>query len=195
LIVLEQIDNKDEIERLPTEPDKIKANMDKIKEYYADYRVNDFNLLSNDERKIFELIKMNLDTMLKNQYAFLGVINTSKKTNRDFKMLFKKSINVGYIYEIYLHETILTQSELDKILTQNRDKVLKAVIVLPKTKENNVVGKQYFFIFEKHISKTKVVENDYLIIEFKKKHMPDAVFYEDLATKLNGMQKQALVIY
>jgi len=52
--------------------DHIKSNMYKIKEYFTDYRVNDFILISNDLQRIFDLIKMNLSVMLKQQYVFYG---------------------------------------------------------------------------------------------------------------------------
>jgi hypothetical protein len=55
--------------------------------------VNDFNLLSNDERKIYELIEMNLKVMLKKDFILAGVINASTKNIRDYKMLFKKVFN------------------------------------------------------------------------------------------------------
>lgn len=67
-----------------------KINIEKVKENVCDYQVNEFNLLSNDQRKIYELIQMNLNVMLKRDYVLTGVINSSKTSIRDYKMLFKK---------------------------------------------------------------------------------------------------------
>jgi len=173
--------------------DHIKSNMYKLKEYFTEYRVNDFILISNDLQRIFELIKMNLSVMLKQQYVFMGVVGASKESKKEFKMLFKKISNIyeiGFTYQVYLHEGSLSQAELNKILIQNNDKILKSVISVPKIKDSNVIGKSYFFIFEKPTTKTN--EYDFLVIEAKKKQMPDKVFYEDLANKLNSMQNHDL---
>ena len=62
----------------------------KIKDNYCEFQVNEFNLLSNDEKKILELIQMNLNVMLKKDYLLIGVINSSNSNIREYKMLFKK---------------------------------------------------------------------------------------------------------
>ena len=93
----------------------------------------------------------------------------------------------------------MTQNEINNVLSNNKDKKLKSVIILSKTREKSIevgklilsLGKYDFFIFEKLNS--KIIEKDFLVIEMKKKLMPNIVFYEDLAMKLNSLQNQELV--
>jgi hypothetical protein len=68
------------------------ASLDNIN----DFQVNDFYFLSNDVKKMQELILMNLNVMLKKDYVLLGAINISNRNSREYKMLFKK-------VKIYLH--------------------------------------------------------------------------------------------
>ena len=70
--------------------------MEKVKDNYCDYQVNQFNLLSNDEKKIFDLIKMNLNVMIKKDYFLVGVINSSNNNIRDYNMLFKKVLYFSF---------------------------------------------------------------------------------------------------
>jgi len=55
-----------------------------------DFQVNDFYILTNDTKKVQELILMNLNVMLKKDYILLGAINISNRNSREYKMLFKK---------------------------------------------------------------------------------------------------------
>ncbi len=82
-----------------------------------------------------------------------------------------------------IHENTLTQVELKNILSQNKDKKLISLLILSRIKDNAIIGKIYFFIFEKSISSS--FEKDFLILELKKKNTPEEIFFEDLAIKLN----------
>ena len=88
MIILEYYEDKKKDENQGI--NEFKVNFDQMNETLYDYRVNDINLLSNDAGKVIELIKMNLNSMLKIGYLFMGVINSSKHSSRDYKMLFKK---------------------------------------------------------------------------------------------------------
>ena len=96
---------------------------------------------------------------------------------------------------------MLIQEKLNNIMNEYKYRTLKAVIVLQKKKESNTnivgttfhfkIGKSYYFIFEKSEVKE---ENDFLIIEMKKKLMPNTVFYEDIASKLNQTLESSEVV-
>lgn len=131
--------------------------------------------------------------MLKKDYVLMGIINSSNKNTRDFKMLFRKviyqllqmnQVENDLNYDVIIHENTLTQTELKTILSKNKDKKLNSVLILTKIKENSMI-KYYFLIFE--IPKFKTEEKDFLLIELKKKNIPDEIFNEDLAIKLHDL--------
>lgn len=52
--------------------------------------------------------------------------------------------------------------------------------------------KNYFFIFEKCESEIKLYDN--LVVEMRRKQMPDNIYYADLATKLSNLNKDIVFI-
>jgi hypothetical protein len=50
-----------------------------------------------------------------------------------------------------------------------------------------IIEKSYFFIFEKCESENKVYDN--LVVEMRRKQMPDNIYYADLAMKLSNLNK------
>ncbi len=91
-----------------------------------------------------------------------------------------------------IHENTLTQVELKTILSLNEDKKLISLLILNKIKDNSIVGKNYFLIFEKSVSMS--FEKDFLILELKKKNTPEEIFFEDLAIKLNDFHNDENVL-
>ena len=64
-----------------------------VSDTIMNYRVNNFSLITNDFNRIIDLIRMNLNNMLKSDYLFAGVINSSKMHDREYKLVFKKVTN------------------------------------------------------------------------------------------------------
>jgi len=93
---------------------------------------------------------------------------------------------------VIIHENTLTQVELKTILSLNEDKKLISLLILNKIKDNSIVGKNYFLIFEKSVSMS--FEKDFLILELKKKNTPEEIFFEDLAIKLNDFHNDENVL-
>ena len=53
-------------------------------------------------------------------------------------------------------------------------------------------GKIFFFIFEKKQSEIKGYDN--LVVEMKRKQMPDSLYYSDLAMKLSTLNKDIVFL-
>ena len=63
-----------------------------VSDAIVNYRVSNFTLITNETDKIVELIKMNINNMLKSDFLFIGVTNSSKENLREYKLIFKKVI-------------------------------------------------------------------------------------------------------
>ena len=61
-----------------------------VSDAIMNYRVTNFSLITNEPEKIIELIKININNMLKSDYLFFGVTNSSKENIREYKLIFKK---------------------------------------------------------------------------------------------------------
>jgi len=154
-----------------------------------DFRVIDFNLITNQTNKAIELIEGNLKNMLKNHFLLSGSVVSSNEQNREFKLLFKKikKYDNYFSYKIAFLDGHLNQNEINKLLKENNDKVLKTVISIPKYKENKDI-KVHFLIFIKN--ERELVKYDSIVFEIKKKLTPDNVYYEDIVMKLFNFQKE-----
>lgn len=56
------------------------------------YKVINFSLVTSDPSRIIDLIKMNVNNMLKSDFLFAGVVNSSKEKSKEYKLIFKKVI-------------------------------------------------------------------------------------------------------
>ncbi len=54
------------------------------------YKVINFSLVTSEPSRIIDLIKMNVNNMLKSDYLFTGVVNSSKEKSKEYKLIFKK---------------------------------------------------------------------------------------------------------
>jgi hypothetical protein len=145
----------------------------------------------NEPSQIEELIRVNINCMLKSDYLFTGVINYSKENSKEYKLVFKKILKITdeTSYDVILYDGILSQSVVEKIVKENNHKVLKSVLTFCRNQSDKSKSKKvYFFIFKNNIIKEQK-DYDNLVVEMKRKNMPDNIYYSDLAMKLNNLNK------
>jgi hypothetical protein len=61
-----------------------------LSETILNYKVINFTLVTSEPSGIVELIKTNVNNMLKSDFLFTGVINSSKDKSKEYKLIFKK---------------------------------------------------------------------------------------------------------
>ena len=186
----------------------------KTNDYNAIYKVESINFVSNDFEKIKEQILNDLNSQLKKEYRFYGIITDLEETpksdndtmsnsylkvitiqNKNHKILYKKSKltdNLDIRYSVEIINERLNQDVITKLLSEHKDKTLRSVI-RENSRENNKFPYYYFFIFEGNKITPEYDESEFLVVKIDKDKSTTDAFLRDIAEKISG-QKSAILL-
>ena len=138
----------------------------------------------------------------------MGIINDSDITNKNYKILYKASLQdrTNYEYIVELYEEELNEKKIEDYLNNRADKrsILKSILVdyneinIDNISENSAkknyskyffikIGKKYFFIFEDN--PIDPFSYDYNVIRMKKENSNKDSYMKDITSKLNDYQQ------
>ena len=184
----------------------------KSNDYNAIYKVESINFVSSDFDKIKEQILNDLNSQLKKEYRFYGIISDQEETpkndnvsvsflnsvqmkSKSYKILYKKSkvtdtLDIKYSVEIYNDK--INQEVITRILSEHKDKTLKSVI-RENVRENNKYPYCYFFIFEGNKITPEYDESEFLVVKIDKDKSTTDAFLKDIVEKINGPKDAVLL--
>ncbi len=91
LIILEYMyDGKKNLDDSNEDKYVFKGKRIGLSDTILNYKVINFSLVTSEPSRIIDLIKMNVNNMLKSDYLFTGVVNSSKEKSKEYKLIFKK---------------------------------------------------------------------------------------------------------
>jgi len=184
-------------------------------DYKTNYKIETINLVSNDKKKVSEQILNDINSNLKKDFIFYGLIKnlddqfdrintnqnnltTSTGLNRTYKFLYKRSLLKEVIdcrYSIETFEGKLTRDILNEILSEeaNTKKLLKSIVCdsnlslcTSVSKSINFDSKNYYFIYEENLNMPQ--NYVYLVVEMVQGSTPEKIFLQDITVKLNDYQ-------
>ena len=181
-------------------------------DYNAIYKVESINFVSNDFDKIKEQILNDLNSQLKKEYRFYGIISDEEETpkndttsvsflnslqikNKNHKILYKKSKitdNLDIKYSVEIYNDKINQEIITRLLSQNKDKTLKSVL-RENIREKNRYPYCYFFIFEGNKITPEYDETEFLVVKIDKDKSTTDAFLKDIAEKINGPKNAILL--
>jgi hypothetical protein len=121
---------------------------------------------------------------------FLGILSTDESM---FKIIYQRNMNedFDFTYHIQITEGFLEEDNIKSILSENKNKLLKAILVLKINKFN----RKYLFIFEQNM-KVNHIDYDSLVISMEKKNLIQSMsslgntenYLKEAVMKLNDLQ-------
>ena len=178
----------------------------KSNDYNAIYKVDSINFVSNDFDKIKEQILNDLNSQLKKEYRFYGIITDLNETkennsssnnsynNKNYKILYKKSKltdNLDIKYSVEILNDRLNSDNITNLLLRNKDKTLKGVI--RENLNNKKYNYCYYFIFEGNKVTPEYDESEFLVVKMDKEKTTTDGFLKDIAEKINGQNDAFLL--
>jgi hypothetical protein len=156
-------------------------------DYSANYKIEMLNLVSNEKKRVIEQILNDLNSKIKRNFVFIGIVNDSM---RNFKILYKKSLkkeSALTAYEVATYEGILEEDVIYSILSESKYRYKKLVSIMVDCFSENKNKKTYYFIFQDN-PEDELTETDHLVIKMEKGNNPNEMYVQDLAKKLNDFQ-------